>query len=48
MTASQSTADVPIAGWRERVDLPEWGLHGVRAKLESSKEPMMAFEVDEL
>ena len=35
MTASQSTADVPIAGWRERVDLPEWGLHGVRAKLDT-------------
>ncbi len=27
--------ELPIAGWRERVDLPEWGLHGVRAKLDT-------------
>jgi hypothetical protein len=25
----------PIAGWRERVDLPAWGLRGVRAKLDT-------------
>lgn len=24
-----------VAGWRERVDLPEWGLRRVRAKLDS-------------
>ena len=24
-----------IAGWRERVDLPEWGVSGVRAKLDT-------------
>ena len=23
------------AGWRERVDIPEWGLHRVRAKLDT-------------
>lgn len=25
----------PVAGWRERVDLPDWGLRGVRAKLDT-------------
>jgi hypothetical protein len=25
----------PIAGWRERVDFPAWGLRGVRAKLDT-------------
>jgi hypothetical protein len=24
-----------VAGWRERVDLPEWGIAGVRAKLDT-------------
>lgn len=27
--------DLPVAGWRERVDLPEWGLKRVRAKLDT-------------
>lgn len=25
----------PLLGWRERVDLPEWGLRGVRAKIDT-------------
>ena len=29
------TDRLPVAGWRERVDFPEWGLHGVRAKLDT-------------
>jgi hypothetical protein len=33
--ATASTPPHPVAGWRERVDLPEWGLHGVRAKLDT-------------
>lgn len=27
--------ELPVAGWRERVDLPEWGLKRVRAKLDT-------------
>ncbi|GAB5495035.1 MAG: RimK/LysX family protein [Phycisphaerales bacterium] len=25
----------PVIGWRERVDLPDWGLRGVRAKIDT-------------
>lgn len=25
----------PILGWRERVDIPEWGVRGVRAKIDT-------------
>jgi hypothetical protein len=24
-----------VAGWNERVDLPEWGIYGIRAKLDT-------------
>jgi hypothetical protein len=27
--------DRVVAGWRERVDLPDWGVDGVRAKLDT-------------
>jgi hypothetical protein len=30
-----SNGDTPLIGWRERVDLPQWGLHGVRAKIDT-------------
>ncbi len=29
------TQSTPVAGWRERVDFPEWKLSGVRAKLDT-------------
>ena len=30
-----STDRTIVAGWSERVDLPDWGLHRVRAKLDT-------------
>ena len=30
-----SDGGLPVVGWRERVDLPEWGLRRVRAKIDT-------------
>ncbi|MEM7755554.1 MAG: RimK/LysX family protein [Planctomycetota bacterium] len=32
---SASSSSLTTVGWRERVDFPEWGLRGVRAKVDT-------------
>ena len=31
----QSNGQPIVVGWRERIDLPEWGIHGLRVKIDT-------------